>query len=194
MMAIIVAFILIILLGIVLIPVVNSMRKWTVTVTAITVLAIFSSIPAVRALSGTVTEVVLSGSRVTGEIPVRIDALSGLFILIINFTFLTGSFYGLQYMKAYRSQSSNMTLHCISLLLVQASLVGICSLQNTIAFLTSFEIMALGSFMLVIFEHHKRATLNAGINFLIQSHVCIMFLTIGFVWVAMKTNSFDFMA
>ena len=193
-MAIIVAFILIILLGIVLIPVVNSMRKWTVTVTAITVLAIFSSIPAVRALSGTVTEVVLSGSRVTGEIPVRIDALSGLFILIINFTFLTGSFYGLQYMKAYRSQSSNMTLHCFSLLLVQASLVGICSLQNAIAFLTSWEIMALGSFMLVIFEHHKRATLNAGINFLIQSHVCIMFLTIGFVWVAMKTNSFDFMA
>src|SRR6185295_13437015 len=56
------------------------------------------------------------------------------------------------------------------------------------------EIMALSSFMLIIFEHNKRDTLNAGINFLIQSHICIMFLTLGFIWVALKTNSFDFIA
>ena len=54
--------------------------------------------------------------------------------------------------------------------------------------------MALSSFILIIFEHNKRETLNAGINFLIQSHICIMFLTLGFIWVALKMNSYDFNA
>ena len=54
--------------------------------------------------------------------------------------------------------------------------------------------MALSSFILIIFEHHKRDTLNAGINFLIQSHICIMFMTLGFIWVALKMNSYDFQA
>ena len=124
----------------------------------------------------------------------RIDALSGWFILIINFTFITGAFYGMQYMKAYRTQKANLSLHCISFILLQASLISICSLQNTIVFLIAWEIMALSSFILIIFEHNKRETLNAGINFLIQSHVCIMFLTLGFIWVALKMNSYDFKA
>src|SRR5688572_22397309 len=191
-MAIITAFIATILIGVTLIPVVSVQWKWIVTVTAVTTLVILSSIPAIRALTGTASEYIFQGSLVTGKIPVRVDALAGLFILIINFTFLTGVFYGLQYMKAYRSHSARMTLHCISFLLVHASLIGICSLQNSIAFLTSWEVMALASFILVIFEHHKRETLNSGINFLIQSHICIMFLTLGFIWVAMRMNSYDF--
>jgi formate hydrogenlyase subunit 3/multisubunit Na+/H+ antiporter MnhD subunit len=97
-------------------------------------------------------------------------------------------------MKAYESQKSNLALHCISYILMQSSLIAICSLQNTIAFLIAWEIMALSSFMLIIFEHQKRATLYAGINFLIQSHICIMFLTLGFIWVAMRMNSYDFKA
>ena len=194
MMAIITAFMIIILFATVLIPLVSADRKWIITVTAVIALAILSAIPAIRALTGTESEYIFRGSLVTGKIPVRIDALSGLFILIINFTFITGAFYGLQYMKAYRSRSANMSWHCISFLLVQASLIGICSLQNSIAFLTSWEIMALASFILIIFDHNKRETLNAGINFLIQSHICIMFLTLGFIWVAMRTNSFDLKA
>jgi formate hydrogenlyase subunit 3/multisubunit Na+/H+ antiporter MnhD subunit len=60
--------------------------------------------------------------------------------------------------------------------------------------LVVWEIMALSSFILVIFEHYKSATLKAGINFLIQSHVCILFLTVAFMWVKVKTGSFDFSA
>ena len=193
-MAIITAFIVIILSAILLIPFVPVRWKGMITVAAVIVIAILSSILSFHALAGESVEYIFQGSLVTGKIPVRIDALSGWFILIINFTFITGAFYGLQYMKAYRSQKSNLSLHCISYILVQSSLIAICSLQNTIAFLVAWEIMALSSFILIIFEHYKRATLNAGINFLIQSHICIMFLTLGFIWVAMRTNSYDFKA
>jgi hydrogenase-4 component B len=193
-MAIITAFIVIILSAILLIPFVPVRWKGMITVAAVIVIAILSSILSFHALAGESVEYIFQGSLVTGKIPVRIDALSGWFILIINFTFITGAFYGLQYMNAYRSQKSNLSLHCISYILVQSSLIAICSLQNTIAFLIAWEVMALSSFILIIFEHYKRATLNAGINFLIQSHICIMFLTLGFIWVAMRTNSYDFKA
>lgn len=193
-MEIITAFILIILLAIALIPFVTVQWKGVITVTVVVIGTVLSSVIAVKALTGADVEYLLNGSLVTGKIPVRVDALSGLFILIINFTILTGAFYGLQYMKAYRTQKANLSLHCISFILVQSSLIGICSLQNSIAFLIAWEIMALSSFILIIFEHNKRETLDAGINFLIQSHICIMFLTLGFIWVALKMNSYDFHA
>src|ERR1035437_10701142 len=54
--------------------------------------------------------------------------------------------------------------------------------------------MAITSFLLIIFEHHKMETLKAGINYLVQSHISIMFMTIGFIWVNSFTHSFDFNA
>ena len=193
-MGIIAAFIIIIFLTVLLIPFVSVPWKGMITVTTVIIVAVLSSIIAFRALAGVDSEYLFQGSLVTGKIPVRIDALSGWFILIINFTFITGAFYGLQYMKAYGAQKANLSLHCISFLLIQSSLICICSLQNFIAFLIAWEIMALSSFLVVIFEHHKRETLNAGINFLIQSHICIMLLMLGFIWVALKMNSYDFKA
>jgi hydrogenase-4 component B len=193
-MEIITAFIIIIFLTVLLIPFVSVPWKGVITVTTVIIVAVLSSIIAFQALAGENFEYVFQGSLVTGKIPVRIDPLSGWFILIINFTFITGAFYGFQYMKAYQAQKANLSLHCISFLLVQSSLISICSLQNSIAFLIVWEIMALSSFLVIIFEHQKRETLNAGINFLIQSHISILLLMLGFIWVELKMNSYDFKA
>lgn len=193
-MTITAVFILIILSATVLIPFVPVQWKGIITVVTVAVIATLSSVVAFRALSGESYEYLFRGSLITGKIPVRIDALSGWFILVINFTCITGAFYGLAYMKPYRMQKANLSLHWICFILIHASLISICSLQNAIAFLIAWEIMALSSFILIIFEHHKNETLHAGINFLIQSHICIMFLTLGFIWVALKMNSYDFTA
>lgn len=190
-MTIIIAFILIILIAVILMLWLPVKGKGIITVTAVIALAVLSSLIAIPALAGKNFNLLFSGSLVTGNIPIRIDALSAWFILLINFTCITGALYGLQYMKAYRTQPSNITVHCISFLLVQASLISICSVQHALAFLIAWEIMALSSFMLVIFEHQKAETLQAGINFLIQSHACIMFLTLGFLWVSFKMNNYD---
>ena len=168
--------------------------KGVVSIATAGICALISGFFAVQALSGNETELILPGTLVTAEIPVRIDALSGWFILLINFTMITGGLYGLQYMKAYREQTANITLHCIAYLLVQSMLMIICSVQNAIVFLFAWEIMALSAFLLVIFEHQKPETLKAGINYLIQSHVSIVLLTLGFIWVAYRMGSYDFKA
>lgn len=193
-MTLIVAFIVIILLATLLIPLIRVQWKGVITVAAVIAIGIISSIFASTALMGKEVTFLFQGLLVTGKIPVRIDALSGWFILVINFTCITGAVYGMHYMKAYKTQIASLSMHCVCFILVQASLISICSLQNMIAFLIAWEIMALSSFILVIFEHDKRAVLNAGINFLIQSHICILFLTLGFLWVAMRMDSYDFIA
>src|SRR6266567_367291 len=161
-MEIVAAFIAIIFLSILLIPFVST--KWTgiITVSAVCIIAVLTSIIAVQTLGGENFEYSFAGSLITGKIPVRIDALSGWFILIINFTFLTGALYGFHYMKQYQSQRSNLSLHCISYILVYTAVISICSLQNSLAFLIAWEIMAVGSFLLIIFEHYKKDTISAG--------------------------------
>jgi len=188
------AFIAIILVSILIIPFAQAKWKGVITVGAVCLIAILSCVVAIQTLGGKNFEYSFAGSLITGKIPVRIDALSGWFILIISFSFVTGAFYGLQYMKPYRSQTANLSIHSISYILLFAALISICSLQNSIAFLIAWEIMAIGCFLVIIFEHYKKNTISAGINFLIQSHVCIMFLTLGFIWVALKMNSYDFNA
>jgi formate hydrogenlyase subunit 3/multisubunit Na+/H+ antiporter MnhD subunit len=191
-MALLVTFIGIVFAALVAIPFAGSKGKGLIAVTAIVLNVVISSIFAIKAVTGAGFECILPGSFVTGDIPIRIDALSGWFILTINFSFLTGAMYGFHYLKAYRNQTANLSLHYIVLVLIHGALISICSIQNSVAFLIAWEIMALSSFIAVIFEHQKRETLKAGINFLIQAHVSILFLTIAFIWAASRTGSFDF--
>ena len=189
-----VVFILTAIIAIILIPFVDTKWKGLLAIIAVSINAILSGIFAIKALTGTNTLISFPGSFVTGEIPVRIDALSGWFILIISFTFLTGAIYGVNYMKAYKEQKANLSLHWIAYILVYISLIIITVIQNSLAFLIIWEIMALSSFILIIFEHYNKGTLKAGINFLVQSHISILFLMLPFIGVAIKMNSFDFTA
>jgi len=186
------AFITVPVLAILIIPFLKVKGKGMVLFSAIVMNALLSGYLAFQPLSGQLLEFSFAGSLVTGPVNLRIDALSGWFILIINFVFITGSFYGLFYMKAYEKQKNNLTLHSIVFILLHTALIGLCVIQNSLVFLIAWEIMALSAFIAVIFEHGKMATLRAGMNYLIHSHVSILFLMFGFIWVALKTGSYDF--
>jgi hydrogenase-4 component B len=189
-----VVFILTALIAISIVPFVGTRWKGLLAIIAVSINSVLSGIVAFKALTGINTLLTFPGSFVTGLIPVRIDALSAWFILVINFTFLTGVIYGFHYMKAYKSQKANLSIHWIAFILVHTSLIIITAIQNSLAFLIIWEVMALSSFLLVIFEHYNKGTLKAGINFLIQSHISILFLMLPFIGVAIKMNSYDFTA
>jgi len=191
-MIITLAFILIPFIAICLIPFLKVKGKAIAVYASVSIIAILTGILAFHGLTGINFSVTLPGSLISGPINIKIDALSGWFMLIINFTFLTGGFYGLFYMNAYREQTKNLSMHGILFVLMHASLISLCAIQNSIAFLVAWEIMALSAFLCVIFEHEKIATVKAGINYLIQSHISIIFLMIGFIWVAGQTGSYDF--
>ena len=193
-MTLLTAFLLIPLFGVMLIPFLRVRGKGIVSLVLLSFNVAISTYPAILSLLGETVSFILPGSFATGPIPIRIDALSGWFILIINIIFLTGGMYGYFYLKAYRTKENSLTLHYIAFLFQHAALISVCGIQNSFVFLIAWEILALTSFVLIIFEHESHVTIRAGINYLIQAHFSIVFLMLGFIWVINKTNSFDFQA
>lgn len=193
-MSLIIGVIVISILSLSILIMVKENWKGNVALAAVFINGILSSCIAVPALLGASFEQTIKGGYVFGQIAVRADALSGWFVLLMNFTVLTGILYGRRYMKNYENQNANLTLHFASYIINHFAMIGIYLIQNSFAFLCIWEMMAITSFLLIIFEHHKVDTLKAGINYLIQSHVSIMFMTLGFIWVNSFTGSFDFNA
>jgi formate hydrogenlyase subunit 3/multisubunit Na+/H+ antiporter MnhD subunit len=173
---------------------VNLKWKGIITLSTVIFMGSVSSYIALKALLGNNYEVLFAGTMLFGDVPIKIDALSGWFILTINFTIFTGALYGFNYMKKYREMKSELTLHCIAFLFVHFAMLGICSVRNAFIFMLFWELMALSVFILIIFEHHRQETIRAGINYLVQSHISIIFIMLGFIYVAYKTGSYSFNA
>jgi hydrogenase-4 component B len=186
--------ILITLVSLVLLTVVKAPVKGRITLLAVLINAGLTSWIAIQTLVGSPFEVSFLGGYVFGEITIRIDSLSGWFLLTMNLTMVTGIVYGVRYMSPYHNQASNVTLHYASYITNHLSMIGIYTLQHSLVFLCAWELMAISAFLMVIFDHGRIEILKAGINYLIQSHLCIVFLTLGFIWVASKTGSYDFTA
>jgi Formate hydrogenlyase subunit 3/Multisubunit Na+/H+ antiporter, MnhD subunit len=180
------------LLAIVVIFFVPTDKKAAATSLAVVANSIITSWLAILALTGSKIAVIFYGGNLLGDIPVRVDELSAWFILIINFTCLTGVFYGTQFIKTINSSVKNLTLHWILFVLFQVSMIWVCMIQHSLLFLIAWEIMSLSSVLLVIFDHNDPQIIKAGIKYLVQMHLSIVFLTIGFIWLYFQTGSFSF--
>ena len=89
-------------------------------------IAVLTSIPAVKALTGSTVDIYIGNNVVFGNISLHIDSLSSWFILIINLTCINGAFYGIGYMKQYNQQRANLSMHWILFLLFQSSMLWVC--------------------------------------------------------------------
>lgn len=180
--------------GLLFVLVVPSRIKPATTLALVVLNALLTSLPAIHALTGFNTNLLLEGSSFFGNIPVRIDGLSAWFILIINFTSINGAWYGMGYMKPYAAQKSATTMHWMLFILFHASMLWVCMLQHSLAFLIAWELMSLTSMLLVIFEYQESKVIKAGINYLVQMHVGVVLITVAFIWVYVAQGSFDFAA
>lgn len=187
-------FLILILIPFILIPFVDEKKQRMMLLTAEFIIFLLTGYYAIEALLGYPTIFQLEGSTIIPSVSIVLDPLAAWFILLINFTFLTGALYGSQYMKNYAGRKNSLSIHWMSYLMTHAGLLAVCVVQNMLMFLVVWEIMAIGSFFLVIFESEKAKTLKAGMNYLIQSHIGILLLMIAFGWVYAETSSFSFAA
>ncbi len=130
---------------------------------------------------------------------IEIDNLSAFFILVVNFTILTGIIYAKAYLKPYfdKKSKTEFALHYFNFLWLHISMLLVVMLRDALAFLFIWEIMSLSSFFLVIFESEKKETIKIGIKYLIQMHIGIIFLLTAFIWAYVQTGaefSFDGLA
>jgi len=185
-------YIVILLAGLAGIVVVSEKLKPYFSALVVLLISFITSFLAIKGISSNGLEFFIPGGSFIGDIPIRIDALSAWFMLIINLTVSTGVFYGIGYLRAYKPIKSVMTLHWVLLVLFQSSMLWVCMVQNSIAFLIAWEIMSLSSLFLVLFDHTDSKVIKAGINYMVQMHLSVAFLTVAFIWVYFKTGTFDF--
>jgi len=165
-----------------------------ITMIAVVYTSLATSWIAIQALFFHPVLLTLKFGSFMGDILLKIDGLSAWFILVVNFTVLTGFFYGAGYLKNYLLSKARLSLHWILFLLFHLSMLYVCMVQNGFAFLVVWEIMSLTSMMLIMFDHENLTTFKAALNYFIQMHIGVTFLTIGFIWVYHQTGSFGFEA
>jgi len=125
-----------------------------------------------------------------------VDELSSFFVLVVNFTMLTGVLYAGGYLKPYLEKKNNgeMALHYFSFLWLHISMLLVCMLRDGFAFLIAWELMSVFSFILVIFESENKQTVKIGLNYLIQMHIGLVLIMSAFIVAWVKTGavfSFD---
>src|SRR5437879_763244 len=126
----------------------------------------------------------------SGPIQITIDPLTSFFILAINLICICGAIYARGYLKPYvnRKSAPVLSMHFISLLWLHAAMLMIVSCRDGIAFLLSWEVMSLTSFILVIFDGHKEDILKTGINYLLQMHLSFALIMLGFLVASDHSN------
>lgn len=170
----------------------NPRLKLLVSLLAIIVAALLTVVGVVQIFHSGAIEYFYPGSIFSGPIRIKADLLSAWFMAIIAFSFAMGMWYGYHYLKPYLDNSTRLNIHLSAILLSYVSLIDICVVQNGFIFLVVWEIMAFSTFLTVIFESHKSQVLKAGIYYLILSHVGVLLLTSGVIWLFIQTDTFDF--
>ena len=123
-----------------------------------------------------------------------IDRLSAFFIVVINITVLVGFLYARGYLRPYyqNKNSLSFSIHFLSYLWLYLSMIMVVMIRDGLTFLIVWEIMALSSFLLVIFEAEDRTIMKTGISYLIQMHVGMFFLLIAFLLIGKVTGQMSF--
>lgn len=188
-------FIIILLLSLVVFTVPKS-SKYYFSLAVLTTCLILSSIWSIEVLSGSTPEI-----RIIYQVPLilksfvlTIDRLSAYFIIVVNITAFVGFIYARGYLKPYYPSKNSLrfSIHFFSYLWLYFSMLMVVMTRDGLSFLIVWEIMALSSFLLVIFDAEDTIIMKTGISYLIQMHAGMFFLMIAFLIVGRETGKMGF--
>ncbi|MFO7694494.1 MAG: proton-conducting transporter membrane subunit [Vicinamibacterales bacterium] len=114
-----------------------------------------------------------------GGLSFRLDRLGAVFLAVIGGVTIPVAIYGFGYTRAYDGRYSMrwMALET-GVFLLSMSLVV--SAANVLTFLLAWELMAVGSWLLVITEHDRPAAIRGGLWYLAMTHMGLLALLAAF--------------
>lgn len=159
------------------------------------VIAGYSTFLAIPVLTGAQPVALLAFPEGPEGTPVfTLDPLSAFFVILTNFTVITGFLYARGYLAPYRSRKSGttMALHFFAYTWLYLSMLAVLTLREGTAFLIAWELMGLSSFLLILFEGELRTTLKTAVNYLVQMHIGLVLILAGFLMAENATGLFGF--
>ena len=109
------------------------------------------------------------------ELPFAIDALTAWFLLAVLPVGAASAWYGVEYMARGRERHPVRFAHLLVALLL-AGLALVVTARAIIPFFVAWELMALSSYLLIIFESEQLEVRRAGLYYIILTHTCTLAL------------------
>jgi len=120
------------------------------------------------------------------------DPLSLFFIAVIFIVSIPSLIYSFSYLKG-EYPVSKIILAQILLLIFVLSMVLVVSVNNCLIFLVFWEIMSLVSYFLVVFDTNHDRSIQAGLVYIVMTHVGTAFIVAAFMILHNYAHSFDFL-
>jgi len=127
-------------------------------------------------LGGEVLAGALAWAYPVGTLRVRLDALGAFFLAWSLPMTLLGAIYARGYLQPYFSTRRHIGVHYALLNMVSLSFVLVYAGDHALLFLLGWEIAALSAWLLVIWDYTNQRVRFAGFNYLVSTHVGLMFL------------------
>ena len=149
-----------------------------------------ASIPVIAALSGqAVKPIQMAWSMPGGSLSFGLDGLSAFFCLPILLISPLAALYGCAYL-AHEKKSLGPILFFYNVL--TASMLLLTASRNALLFLIVWELMAISSFFLVVFDDEHAHVREAGWTYLIATHMGTAALLVLFALLGRQANSLEF--
>lgn len=121
----------------------------------------------------------------------HVDMLSAFFIFVVSLIAFFCSVYGIGYVAHYYKKYNLATLFFFYNLII-SSIVLIVTASNGLMFLIAWEIMAISSYFLIIYDRNESANVHAGYLYFTMTYVATAFIICAFLLIYKYTGSFDF--
>lgn len=168
--------------------------------TARAAIGVLSQLVATGLVLTVVAPVLNGGAPVVGELAwaypvgtlrVRLDALGAFFLAWSLPMTLLGSVYAVGYLRPYFDSKRHLGLHYALLNLTSLSFVLVYTGEHALVFLLGWEIAALAAWLLVIWDYTNQKVRFAGFNYLVSTHIGLIFLVAAFMILYTHSVSWD---
>lgn len=126
-----------------------------------------------------------------GTLRMRLDALGAFFLAWSLPMTLLGSVYAVGYLRTYFDSKRHLGLHFALLNLTSLSFVLVYTGDHALVFLLGWEIAALAAWLLVIWDYTNQKVRFASFNYLVSTHVGLIFLVAAFMILYTHTGSWE---
>ena len=150
-----------------------------------TALVLSAAVPIVAGGPALVGE--LAWAFPVGTLRIRLDALGAFFLAWSLPMTLLGSVYAVGYLRRHFGSERHVGVHYALLNMTALAFVVVYTADHALVFLLGWEIAALAAWLLVIWDYPNQKVRFAGFNYLVSTHIGLMFLVAAFM--VMYTHS-----
>lgn len=153
---------------------------------------VFAVVPALGVLrTGLARSTTIPSALPGGAWTMAIDPLSAVFLLAILGAGGAAAVYGLGYMR-FDEHAGSVSHALFALELASLALV-VCA-QGVVPFLCAWELMAIGSFLLILTDHHSADVRRAGLIYIVATHTATLALFAMFAVLSQTSGDWSFAA